>query len=120
MKIGFNLKFFREYFHIPKNVKISWCILEEISNDSSTRRLGVMLEGTNKVIDVARKQFVQIMLWAPVFYQAEPAEKSVGRDEIYFYSLCDPDVFLSVPKSYVEDIYFRCVYSEQLIASPLI
>ncbi|MBR1826001.1 MAG: hypothetical protein IJ770_05390 [Alphaproteobacteria bacterium] len=119
MDIQFSLSFFRKHFRIPSGVKLCWCILVERNEDGSEHpRLGVMVCGTSKVIDVAARQFAQIGLPTPVSYEAYVARRSVDGDEYVFTS--PEDICVRVPDSYVRDIYFRCVYSEEMMNQPLI
>lgn len=117
MEIKFSLSFFRKYFRIPSGVKLCWCILVEKSEKGEEKRLGVMLCGTNKVIDVAARQFVQTELPTPVSYVAYVSHRSNSGDEIIFKY---EDGRLVLPVTYVADIYFRCVYSEEMMNLPLI
>jgi len=116
--IGFSLSFLRKYFCIPRVVKLRWCILVEQSEGQENLRLGVMLCGTNKVIDVAARKFVQTGLPTPVSYSAVSAIRRNEGDEVVFYGADERRLYL--PNTYVEDIYFRCIYSEEMMNQPLI
>lgn len=111
MDIKFSLSFFRKYFRIPKGIKLCWCILVERSEGHEQQRLGVMLCGTDKVIDVAARCFVQTGLPMYVSYEAVPAVRKAEGNSVVF---TDGDRRIEVAESYVSDIYFRCVYSEEL------
>jgi hypothetical protein len=87
--------------------------------------LGVMLCGTSKVIDVAARSFVQTgLMSAPVTYSAYPAHRGIlknpdtGLTEVSFVLPSGERIL--VPPTYVQDIYFRCVYSEEMLNQPLI
>ena len=125
MDIGFSLSFFRKYFRIPGGVKLCWCILVEKSEKGEEKRLGVMLCGTNKVIDVTARCFVQTgLVSVPVMYEAHPASRKMfthsdtGFTEEVFVTASGMRTW--VPPTYVQDIYFRCVYSEEMMNQPLI
>ena len=120
MDISFSLSFFRKCFRIPGGVKLRWCILVEKEDDGSEQqRLGVMLCGTNKVIDIAAREFVQTGLPMPVSYEAYPATRSAEGDECVFVA-SGTERRVNTPITYVSDIYFRCIYSEELMYQPLI
>lgn len=116
--IGFSLSFLRKYFRIPMVVKLRWCILVEQSEGREQLRLGVMLCGTNKVIDVAARKFVETGLPTPVSYSTMSAIRRNEGDEVVFYGADERRLYL--PCTYVEDIYFRCIYSEEMMNQPLI
>lgn len=119
MEVKFSLSFFRKYFHIPNGMKLHWCVLVEKSANDEQRRLGVMLCATNKVIDVASRQFVQTdMLLMPVLYKAYPAILRKEEDEFVFTAI--DGTVLRFPESYVSDLYFRSVFSEEMLFQPLI
>ena len=120
MKTDFSLRFFRKYFRIPLEVELCWCVLTEKDNETmeEQQRLGVMLCGTTKVIDVAARRFVQTGLPLPVSYEAFPAVCCHLDDEMVFNTRTGTQ--LRLPDSYVADIYFRSVYSEEMMNQPLI
>lgn len=125
MEIKFSLSFFRKYFRIPSGVKLCWCILVEKSETGEKKRLGVLLCGTNKVIDVAARCFVQIgLVSVPVTYSAYPARrKRLTNSDTNFTEetfIADSGERIGVSPTYVQDIYFRCVYSEEMMNQPLI
>ena len=111
MNVKNTLQFFREFFCIPRNVKIGWCILLECQRGDCTPRLGVVLKGTDKAIDVAARRFVQIDGKSEVNYVALPAVR-ISQADSYVYR--SDNMTMSKPKTYVSDIYFRCVYSPEL------
>lgn len=120
MERKFSLTFFRRYFHIPEGQKICWCILVEKSEEGKeNQRLGVMLCGSNKVIDIAARQFVQVGLPMPVSYSAYPAQRHVDGDDFTFTHYPEGQSVM-LPSTYVDDLYFRCVYSEEMMNQPLI
>ena len=113
MEIKFSLTFFRKYFRIPAEFKLHWCILVEIDESGTEcRRLGVMLCGTDKVIDVAARNFVQTGLPTHISYRAELATRRTKEDEYAFIGSDGSRII--VPVTYVSDIYFRSVFSEEL------
>lgn len=116
MKNSFNLKFFRDFYRIPKTVGVYWCILVERSFQGENVRLGVGLADNNKVIDVAARTFVQIGSF-PVSYHAYKADRKVEGDEVVFTG---SGYEVRVPKTYVADIYYRSVYSKELAQDALL
>ena len=111
MKIKNTLSFFREFYQIPQKVGLVWCILLEFKHGECANRLGVYLQGTDKAIDVAARRFVQIDGKSEVNYQALPAIR-ISQTNNYLYQ--SGNITMSKPKTYVQDIYFRCVYSPEL------
>lgn len=119
MEITFSLDFFRKHFHIPQGVRLCWCVI--VKNDDEYEkalgRLGVMICNTNKVIDVVAREFVQTGSGLPLSYNAYPATVYEG-DEMVFET---PNGYrVNVSDTYITDLYFRSVYSEELISQPLV
>lgn len=116
MKIKTTLKFFREYFRIPKKMPLRWCVIEELYESLILRRLGVELVGTGKAIDVLRRCFIEKD--ADGIYQFVSATRvSKGKNYVF---VCEDRLEVEVPKTLVRDIYFRCVYSDEMIKQVLL
>ena len=112
-----NLKFFRAYFRIPRKYKLEWCILLESDEKGTVTRLGVHLVGTDKAIDVAARYFVEIDGVSEVKYQMLPVvRKSKGDSYVYISS----EMRIERPKTFIQDIYFRCIYSPELMECELL
>jgi hypothetical protein len=113
-----SLAFFRKHFRVPKKVKLQWCIL--VKNDNPlTKRLGILVTGTNKAIDVPQRRFIQVNIGDEDGFSAYPARKTRTRHNINYFSL-DGKATLTTPESYIKDIYFRAIYSRELIEQFLI
>ena len=117
MEKTLSLKFFRDFYRIPRTVGIGWCILVEHSPNGETVRLGVSLPADNKAIDVAARQFIQLGLPALVTYNAYPAVRKIEGDEVVFSG---SGYEIKVPKTYVADIYYRSVYSKEMVQDTLL
>ena len=117
MEQTLSLKFFRDFYRIPRTVGIGWCIIVERSATGENVRLGVSLPANNKVIDVAARQFIQIGLPTLVTYHAYPAVRKVEGDEVVFSG---SGYEIKVPKTYVTDIYYRSVYSKEMVQDTLL
>ena len=125
MDVKFSLSFFRKYFRIPRGVRLCWCILVEKSETGANKRLGVMLCGTNKVIDVAARCFVQIgLVGVSATYEVYPANRTkLTNPDTDFTGeafVADSGESIQVSPTYVQDIYFRCMYSEEMMNQMLI
>ena len=116
MEIKFSLKFFREYFHIPRKVRLQWCLIEYLIDGKSVFNLGVKLGNADKVIDVAKRQFVQ-QRYAPVYCNVFAAQRKSGPTAYVFVNSLGKK--LTLPKSYVKDVYFRSIYSQELLKADL-
>lgn len=112
-----DLGFFRELYQIPKNTEIDWCILVERSPKGENARLGIRLLAYDKVIDVAARQIVQLGLPTSTYYSAYPAKREVEGDEVVFTG---SGYMFRVPETYASDIYYRTVYSDELMKDTLI
>lgn len=117
MKIQLSLGFFRDFFRIPKNMEIDWCILVERSPQGEKVRLGVNLLAYNKAIDVAARQFVQVGTPTIVYYSAYPAKRRTVNDNVVFKGA---GYEIKIPKTYVTDIYYRSVYSKEMLKDTLL
>ena len=118
MKVKNTLRFFREFYHIPQRIKLKWCILQETHRSTTVLRLGVVLIGTDKAIDVAARNFVQIDNSSEVNYKVLPARRVNCKN--WFMYISNGETRLCTPKTYVHDIYFRSVYSPELQNSILL
>ena len=119
METTFSLDFFRKHFHIPQGVRLCWCVIvkNDDEDEKARGRLGVMICDTSKVIDVAAREFVQTGSGLPLSYNAYPATVYEG-DEMVFET--SNGYRVNVPDTYITDLYFRSVYSEELISQPLV
>lgn len=116
MKIKTTLKFFREYFRIPEKVHLRWCMIRENYNGMLLKRLGVELVGTGKAIDVLRRCFIEKD--ADGIYQFVSATRvSKGKNYVF---VCEDRLEVEVPKTLVRDIYFRSVYSPEMMKQVLL
>lgn len=116
MEIKTTLKFFREYFRIPKKVSLRWCVIEEMYDMSLLKRIGVELVGTDKAVDVLRRCFIERDSQGG--YRFVPAKRIAKKEEYLFQ--CENGTSVEMPKRLVRDIYFRSVYSEEMIKQVLL
>lgn len=115
MKIKSSLGFFREVHGIPKRQKLAWCIFPKVPNDESSLQLGVMLVGTDKLINVASGRFAQVKKAAEL--SPEIATRSSEGD--WFVYRTTSGRVMRLPKNYVADMYRTMVYSPELMDSYL-
>lgn len=113
-----SLKFFRKQFKIPKRLRLRWCIIVCKDGEERHLRLGVRLVDTNKAIDVATRQFVEIEKPAPNAHFAFYATRKAKRRYYVYYG--EEGSVLTLPKSFIDDIYFRCTYSKELMQTKLL
>ena len=105
-----DMSFLRDYFRIPSQVKTRWVFI----HDNDRERLGLELIKQNKVIDVADacfRQSSQDMNLRPVIHAMHE------KGEEFISGSGDK---LLVTRDYVRKLYFRRVYSEELMATPLL
>ena len=101
--------FFRYYFHIPKSVRLRWCIIKEYTYKFGVElRLGIALSDT-LYIDVARRRFFYFILCGAIERTIYPARR-VNKGNNYHYKALDSGMFVVKPKSYVADIYRSAFY----------
>ena len=113
-----SLAFFRKHFRVPKKVKLQWCIL--VKNDNPlAKRLGILVTGTDKAIDVPLRRFIQIAPDDQDGFTAHPAQKKKTKSCLIFTSV-DGKNLLTIPEEYISDIYFRAIYSPKLMEQFLI
>lgn len=117
MEIRFSLECIRKIFHIHPRKKIFWCVLVEKFPEGERYRLGVGLAHSNKAIEVGARRFVQLNGSALVSYHAYPAKKS-KKDGMYTFRSCGGCV--EVPETYISDVYYRSIYSEDMMDMPLL
>ena len=112
------LKFFRKQFKIPKRQKLCWSVIVCKDGDKRYLRLGVRLVDTNKAIDVAARRFVDIEKPAPNQHFAFYATRKAKGNNYVYYG--EEGSVLTLPKNFVDDIYFRCIYSKKLMQTKLL
>ena len=111
------LQFIRDFHRIPLRQKISWCIIAYDRADCTKDRIGVFLEGTNKAIDLSTGNFEQVgreeNATRRVFIVKRESE---GDWHLYRH----PERVVRLPKYYISDMYYRRVYSRDMIESYLL
>ena len=117
MNIKSTLGFFREVHGIPKRQKLAWCVFPKVANDESSLQLGVMLIGTDKLINVATGRFVQAKKAEDLC--PDIATRS-SEGDWFVYRTSDNTHVLRLPKNYVADMYQTMVYSPELMDSYLL
>lgn len=112
MEIKSTLKFFRDFHRIPKSQKLEWCICRyDIQSNSDYKQcLGVLLTGTGKFIDIANGQFREI--YGPMRVETVKRESDGGW---YFY--IGETMMMRTPKYYIHDMYYKRVYTKDMIDS---
>ncbi len=116
MKTKSTLGFFREFHRMPKRQKLAWCVFPKVANDESSLQLGVLLVGTDKLIDVAAGRSAQVKRAKE--YRPEVATRS-SEGDYYVYRTATGRV-LRLPKNYVADMYRTMVYSPEWMDSYLL
>ena len=105
------LQFIRDFHRIPKKQKLAWCIIHYPDAERPERclRLGVLLVGTSKAIDIADGIFIQNC-------QNQNAMKATRKKvgDWYVYE-CEEGYAIQLPDSFIEDMYFKRIYSTNLI-----
>lgn len=111
------LAFLRRFFGIPRKYKMKWAIIVEENKDGQVEcRLGVLLSGTHKTVDVINRRFVESELQLPVKRMTYPAKKKNDGRSVQFDTL-DDKVCKSfrISKSKLHEVYFTAHYSPELM-----
>lgn len=104
------MSFLREFFRIPEHVQTCWVII----HDEHHMRLGLEIVGRQKFIDIADACFCQV---CPKM-DPKPASHVKSKESERFFT-SDGESLILAP-NYVRKLYFRRVYSEELMATPLL
>ena len=107
-------KFIREVHGIPKSQKLSWCLIIYSASEREERlvRLGVALLGTDKAIDLTDGVFIN----DNSRHKVELATRRTMGD----YYIYESDNHVErLPYSFVSDMYYKRVYSKEMIKSYL-
>ncbi|MBQ8630412.1 MAG: hypothetical protein IJ479_01680 [Alphaproteobacteria bacterium] len=107
------LKFLREYYRIPRNKKICWGIIEEISASGTEYRLGVDVRGTNLFLDVALRRFYSKVQLRSVSRKIYPAVRR-SFDKLHYEFVAENGLRITRSKTFITDIYYPVLYSRQL------
>lgn len=111
-----NKTFLREFFGIPRRYRLDWAVIVEKNKDGSKScRLGLLLEGTPKVLDVMKRRFVQNELLLPVERKTYPAKKSSDGKCVQFDTLGDVHETVRLSKNELDVEYFTAHYSAELM-----
>ena len=112
-----NLKKIRAYYQIPRRKKLSWAVIvEKTKNGQKSCRLGVLLIGTDKVIDVMARKFIQTNLLQPVERQTYPAKRrNVGSGVLFSTKNEKVHELICIRRDDVESEYFSTRYSKELM-----
>ena len=109
-------RFLREFFGIPRKYKIVWAVIVEKNRDGSKLcRLGLLLEGTPKAVDVMKRKFIQNELLLPVERKTYPAKKSSDGKCVQFDTLGDVHETVRLNKNELDVEYFTARYSPELM-----
>ena len=109
-------KFIREIHRIPKSQKLAWCIIHYPDAERPERRLrlGVILEGTDKAIDLADGVFIQ-----NCSNQKAMIATREKQGDWYHYE-CQEGYTLHLPYYFISDMYYKRIYSTDLMDSYLL
>ena len=111
-----NLVFLRRFYGIPRKHKLAWAIIvEEDKGGSKSCRLGVLLKGTPKAIDVMKRRFVQSELLLPAKRKTYPAKKKLDGDCVQFDTLGDVHETVRLSRNELNVEYFTAHYSPALM-----
>ena len=109
-------RFLREFFGIPRKYKIVWAVIVEKGKDGSKScRLGLLLEGTPKAVDVMKRKFIQNELLLPVERKTYPAKKRSDGKCVEFDTLGDVHETVRLNKNELDVEYFTARYSAELM-----
>lgn len=112
-----DLKFLREYFKIPKYVKVCWGLVEEerVGIEVSVRPcliVGTSHEGGKKIyLDIAQRRFYTEVSLQYFDRKVHPAKRQCRKD-------CDVWITkngrlnASRSKNWVQDIYYPTIYNK--------
>ena len=110
------LVFLRRFFGIPRKYKLAWAVIVEIDKEGSKScRLGVLLGGTPKAIDVIKRRFVQSELSLPVKRNTYPATKKTDGVYVQFDTLGDVHETVRLNRNELEVEYFMAHFSPALM-----
>ncbi|MBO6281365.1 MAG: hypothetical protein J6N49_02410 [Alphaproteobacteria bacterium] len=111
-----SLGFLRRFFGIPRKYKLAWAVIVEIDKEGSKScRLGVLLSGTPKAIDVMKRRFVQSELLLPVKRNTYPATKKCERGYAQFDTQGDVHETVRLNRNELEVEYFVSHFSPALM-----
>lgn len=103
--------FIREVHRIPKSQKLAWCIIHYPNAERPERqlRLGVLLVGTDKAIDLADGEFIQNRS-----NQKAMIATREKQGDWYQYE-CEEGYVLRLPDYFISDMYYKRIYSTDLM-----
>lgn len=111
-----NKKFLREFFGIPRKYRLVWAVIVETNKDGAKScRLGLLLDGTPKVLDVMKRKFVQSELLLPVKRMTYPAKKRPDGKCVQFDTLGDVHETVRLNRNELDVEYFTAHYSPELM-----
>lgn len=111
-------KFFRQYFNLPRNMVLEWCIIKESTPKQTELRLGIALKGTDLYIDVAMRRFFSLIDCPAIQRCYFPARRICQKDE---YQYQNPGGWvISKPKNYIRSIYSSSWYNKDLLHTTLL
>jgi len=112
-----SIAFLRRFFGIPRKYKMKWAVIVEENKDGQIAcRLGVLLLGTSKTVDVIRRKFVESELQLPVKRMTYPAKKKSDGNFVQFDTLDEKACkSIRISKSKLNEAYFTAHYSPELM-----
>lgn len=115
-----SLNFYRNLFMIPEKFKLSWCIVNKITNENDDWKPAIRIENTPLYISILEGEFKSVFLFKikerAIFLQST---SKIQEDVLILKTKSDSrqelPVVLEVPAAELEKIYKYRVFSENLI-----
>ena len=98
--------FLRRCFNLPRNKKLRWGIVKEVSTSKGEDlRLCVLIENTDKYIDIAQRRIFSKVDSGLVKRIALPANRYCGKTEYVYFT--NNGWYIHLPKTFIMDIYSK-------------
>ena len=106
-------KFFRRYYNIPRNIKLQWCVVEEIVDGQMPEyELGVLLyDAGRKYVSVPQRRMFSQVSCGLVKRTAWPAVRS-SEGNNYRYRVPGTNLCVIRSKAFIADIYASSWYTD--------
>lgn len=110
--------FLRQYYNIPKNRKLKWCVVMEERKTGTEFRLGVSISGTDKYIDIAQRRIFSEVSCGTVSRSTSPARRTCqGKKFVY---TAQNGWKIIRPKNYIADIYRSSWWRKEIVDETLL
>ena len=107
------LKFLKKVFNLHGK-KVSWGIIETITDKNCQYHAGLIIKDSAVFLDVCERRFYSPVLLPEITRGIYSAQYIVDKNKVILTAFNEPEKCIILPKSFIKDIYGPAWYTPQL------